>query len=156
MPSSKKLMVVLGNQLFPYSELKQHLGEDPVGVRVYMAEDWELCTFQKHHQQKVVLFLAAMRSYADELRGHGVTVQYTTLDGLSGPELNKHYETRLGDYLDETESLDVDELIVWEIEDKLFEARVEAFAEQRGLKLSVLPSPMFVTSRGEFEDYLEA
>ncbi|MEM8494529.1 MAG: cryptochrome/photolyase family protein [Planctomycetota bacterium] len=156
MPSSKKLVVVLGNQLFPYAELKKHLGEDPAGVRVYMAEDWELCMFQKHHQQKIVLFLAAMRSYADELREHGVTVQYTKLGELDDDEVDRTYETRLSDYLDETKSLQVDELIVWEIEDKWFEARVEAFAEQRGLKLTVLPSPMFVTSRGEFEDYLEA
>ncbi|MEM8781987.1 MAG: cryptochrome/photolyase family protein [Planctomycetota bacterium] len=154
MPSAKKLLVVLGNQLFPYATLKEGLGEDPAGVRVYMAEDWELCTFQKHHQQKIVLFLAAMRSYADELRGQGVTVQYTRLDGTSGGELRKKYETRLGEYLDQTKSLDVDELVVWEIEDKWFETRIGAFAESRGLKLTVLPSPMFVTPREAFVDYL--
>ncbi|MEM7577763.1 MAG: cryptochrome/photolyase family protein [Planctomycetota bacterium] len=154
MPSSKKLMVVLGNQLFPYAELKKRI-EDPAGVRVYMAEDWELCTYQKHHQQKIVLFLAAMRSYRDELREHGVTVQYTALDGLDGPELDIPYETRLAAYLDETKSLDLNELIVWEIEDKWFESRIEAFADERGLKLTVLPSPMFVTPRDEFEAYLQ-
>ena len=35
---------------------------------VFMAEDVGLCTYEKHHQQKIVLFLAAMRAYADELR----------------------------------------------------------------------------------------
>ncbi|MEM1444893.1 MAG: cryptochrome/photolyase family protein [Planctomycetota bacterium] len=154
MPSSKKLMVVLGNQLFPWSELKAQFGDDLPGVRVYMAEDWELCTFQKHHQQKIVLFLAAMRSYADELREHGVTVQYTRLDSLEGPELRKKYETRLNEYIDGTKSLDLEELILWEIEDKWFERRIADFAASRGLKLTVLPSPMFLTPREEFDDYL--
>ena len=155
MPTLKRLLVVLGNQLFPWKELQNCL-DDPASVRVYMAEDWELCTFQRHHRQKIVLFLAAMRSYRDELREHGVKVQYTQLDGLHGPELRKTYETRLGAYLDATTSPNVDELIVWEIEDKWFEARIEAFAAQRGLKRTVLPSPMFLTSRGEFSDYIES
>ena len=33
-----------------------------------MAEDYELCTFQKHHKQKILLFLSAMRSHADSLK----------------------------------------------------------------------------------------
>ena len=32
-----------------------------------MAEDLGLCTFQKHHKLKILLFLSSMRSYKDEL-----------------------------------------------------------------------------------------
>ena len=35
---------------------------------VFMREDMGLCTYEKHHKQKIVLFLSAMRSYRDELR----------------------------------------------------------------------------------------
>ena len=34
----------------------------------------------RHHQQKIVLFLAAMRSYHDELRAAGYRVLYVELD----------------------------------------------------------------------------
>jgi deoxyribodipyrimidine photolyase-related protein len=152
---SERLLVVLGNQLFPLAELRDALG-DGLPVQVWMAEDWELCTFRRHHQQKIVLFLAAMRSYADELRDRDFDIRYTKLDDLhppEGPELRKHYETRLGKYLD-GEGKHVTELVMWEIEDKWFERRMHAFAEERGLTLTVLPSPMFVTTREQFEDYL--
>ncbi|MDH3759312.1 MAG: cryptochrome/photolyase family protein, partial [Gammaproteobacteria bacterium] len=71
----QRLLVVLGNQLFPPERLK--------GCRdavVFMAEDIGLCTYVKHHQQKIVLFLAAMRSYADELRATGFEVRYFSMD----------------------------------------------------------------------------
>ena len=63
------MLVVLGNQLFPL----HHLPE-PGATPVFMAEDLGLCTYEKHHQQKIVLFLAAMRAYADELRAAGYDV----------------------------------------------------------------------------------
>ena len=56
---SRPLLVILGNQLFPLEHLPA-----PESVIVFMAEDMGLCTYEKHHQQKIVLFLAAMRSYA--------------------------------------------------------------------------------------------
>ncbi len=64
MPSTtgKRLLVVLGNQLFPL----QHL-EEFRDALVFMREDRGLCTYERHHQQKIVLFLAAMRAYRDEL-----------------------------------------------------------------------------------------
>ena len=42
----------------------------------YMAEDYELCTFQKHHKQKILLFLSAMRSYADTLKKNKYKIEY--------------------------------------------------------------------------------
>ena len=55
-----KLFFILGNQLFPTKYLdrfkKDHL--------FFMAEDKGLCTYEKHHKQKILLFLSSMRSYA--------------------------------------------------------------------------------------------
>ena len=59
-----KLFFILGNQLFPTKYLdrfkKDHL--------FFMAEDKGLCTYEKHHKQKILLFLSTMRSYADGLK----------------------------------------------------------------------------------------
>ena len=41
-----------------------------------MAEDYELCTFQKHHKQKILLFLSSMRSYADTLKKNKYKIEY--------------------------------------------------------------------------------
>ena len=69
------MFIILGNQLFPHRHLPPP-GETPV----FMAEDVGLCTYEKHHKQKIVLFLAAMRAYADELRDAGYEVHYVTLE----------------------------------------------------------------------------
>ena len=58
-----KLFLILGNQLFNPKYLKEFSGHT-----FYMAEDFGLCTFQKHHKLKLILFLSSMRSYADELK----------------------------------------------------------------------------------------
>ena len=59
-----KLFFILGNQLFPSKYLdrfkKDHL--------FFMAEDMGLCTYEKHHKKKILLFLSSMRSFAEGLK----------------------------------------------------------------------------------------
>ena len=69
------MLVILGNQLFPLQYLPP-----ADSTSVFMAEDVGLCTYEKHHQQKIVLFLAAMRAYADQLRAAGYCVRCQELD----------------------------------------------------------------------------
>jgi deoxyribodipyrimidine photolyase-related protein len=47
---------------------------------VLMVEAEEECREVPHHQQKIVLFLSAMRHFAAELRSRGVRVEYVRLD----------------------------------------------------------------------------
>ena len=84
--ASKPLLVVLGNQLFPIERLN-----DVRFSGIFMAEDMGLCTYERHHQQKIVLFLAAMRHHADALREHGFTIHYYELD----PDDRRSYEDKL-------------------------------------------------------------
>ena len=68
-----KLFFILGNQLFPSKYLdrfkKDHL--------FFMAEDYQLCTYEKHHKQKILLFLSSMRSHVNALMiGKGVFFVY--------------------------------------------------------------------------------
>lgn len=148
MASTKKVFVVLGNQLFPWKYV-----EPQQDARFFMAEDVGLCTYVKHHQHKIVMFLAAMRSYRDELRSHGCTVHYESIDD-EGAQARSYVE-KLEHYLDSTKSLNVDELITFEVVDRWFDAELDAFAKRKGLKRTILDSPMFVTSPAEFDAYLE-
>jgi deoxyribodipyrimidine photolyase-related protein len=114
-----------------------------------MAEDPGLCTYERHHQQKIVLFLAAMRSYADELRDAGYCLEYLKLDGAD----TRPYEDKLAAAIDEYGE---DCLQHFEIEDKPMESRIALFAASKGLVHEQLPSPMFTCSREEFSSFAGA
>ena len=45
-----------------------------------MAEDNELCTYEKHHKQKILLFLSSMRSYADLLKKNKFKIEYLKIE----------------------------------------------------------------------------
>ena len=66
-----KAFVILGNQLFSPIHLKSFKDH-----HFMMAEDYQLCTYVKHHRQKILLFLSAMRSYADELKKADFSLTY--------------------------------------------------------------------------------
>ena len=74
-----KLFFILGNQLFPLNYLdkfkKDHL--------FFLAEDYELCTYEKHHKQKILLFLSSMRSYLDRLRKDKFKTEYLDITNKS-------------------------------------------------------------------------
>ena len=62
-----KLFIVLGNQLFSpkyFADYKDHT--------FFMAEDYGLCTFEKHHKHKIILFryLLFELEYEQQTRSH--------------------------------------------------------------------------------------
>ena len=65
------VLVVFGNQLFPVKHLPPRQS-----VTIFMAEDPELCTYYKFHKHKIILLLAAMRSWAGAARDEGYQVHY--------------------------------------------------------------------------------
>ena len=70
-----KLFIILGNQLFSpsyFSKFKDHT--------FFMAEDYELCTFEKHHKLKILLFLSSMRSFKDELKSKNFKIIYKDIN----------------------------------------------------------------------------
>jgi len=138
----KPLVLILGNQLFPWSHLEPFKDFD-----FFMAEDQGLCTYEKHHQQKIVLFLTAMRDYRDSLKKKGAKVTYKTLESRKD---GWDYEDVLREALK-----DRPKLISFEIEDKFFERRIGALCEDLGIPWDIIPSPMFLTSREQFRSYLD-
>ena len=71
------LRVVLGDQC---SDALATLEDAAPGDLVLMAEVRAECTYVRHHQQKIVLVLSAMRHFAARLRARGLRVAYSRLD----------------------------------------------------------------------------
>jgi deoxyribodipyrimidine photolyase-like uncharacterized protein len=80
----KTLRLVLGDQLSrSLSALRDvEISQDVV----LMVEAHEETTYVRHHRQKIVLVLSAMRHFAESLRAEGLQVDYVRLDaaGHSG------------------------------------------------------------------------
>ncbi|KQP43371.1 cryptochrome/photolyase family protein [Pseudorhodoferax sp. Leaf274] len=74
----RHLVVVLGDQLDRQSAAFD--GFDPAQDRVWMAEVLEESTQVWSTQPRIAIFLAAMRHFADALRGEGLHVDYRRLD----------------------------------------------------------------------------
>ena len=71
-----KLFFILGNQLFPPKYLDRFKNDH----LFFMSEDHELCTYEKHHKLKILLFLSAMRSHLDHLKKNRFKVEYSRID----------------------------------------------------------------------------
>ena len=70
-----KLFLLLGNQLFSpkyLNDFKDHT--------FFMAEDYGLCTFEKHHKLKILLFLSSMRSFRDEIKSKNFNLRLELTD----------------------------------------------------------------------------
>ena len=70
-----KLFFILGNQLFPTKYIDRFKKDHTF----FMAEDKGLCTYEKHHKQKILLFLSSMRSYADNLKAEKFKLDYVKI-----------------------------------------------------------------------------
>ncbi|MEM6910123.1 MAG: cryptochrome/photolyase family protein [Verrucomicrobiota bacterium] len=140
----KDAQLILGNQLFPLTGQTR-----PRAQRVFMAESDELCTHFRYHQNKLVLFLSAMRHYCQELREKDYQVHY---QALTPRGKSTRYRSQLRSYLKE---LQIERLHVWEIEDKFFEKEIRDLCQACGTELVIHPSPMFVGERADFAAYDE-
>ena len=83
-----KLLLILGNQLFPLNNIEK-FKKDHV---VFMSEDYELCSYEKHHKLKILLFLSSMRSYAENLKKNNFKIIYTRIDST---DFRKNYIEKL-------------------------------------------------------------
>ena len=137
-----KLFLILGNQLFHpryLANFRDHL--------IFMAEDYGLCTFEKHHKLKILLFLSSMRSYKDELKSKNFSILYKDVN----KDFKLSYEKKLEKIIKEKK---IKEISFFEIEDKFFEKKVINLGKKNFLKINQIKSPMFLVERNEFKNYL--
>ena len=137
-----KLFVVLGNQLFNtqyFKKFKDHT--------FYMSEDYGLCTYEKHHKLKILLFLSSMRSFRDELTLKNFRVIYEDINS----KFKTSYEKKLERIIKDKK---IKEVSFFEIEDKQFERKIIYLLNKMNVKINQIETPMFLTTRKEFKEYL--
>ncbi len=139
------LLLILGNQLFDPGVIVQFGKKNPI-TNIFMREDNELCTYYRFHKHKIIFFLSAMRTYKEELEKKSFQVHY---EELNQDQLK--YEESLEKHVRKNK---IKKISFFEIEDKFFEKRIQILAERLGLETTVIPSPMFLTTRSEFKTYL--
>ena len=137
-----KLFIILGNQLFNPKYLSKYKD-----YTFFMAEDYGLCTYEKHHKLKILLFLSSMRSFRDELKSKKFDIIYQDVD----KNFKLSYEKKLEKIIKEKK---VKEVNFFEIEDKFFEKKILDIFKKSSCKINQIKSPMFLTGREEFKNYL--
>ena len=134
----KNVLVLLGNQLFPIEYIRKIKPSI-----IFMREDYQLCTFQKHHKHKITLFLSSMRSYRDDLIKNKFNVQYHELN----PGLTDSYTSYLIKFINKE---NIQEISFFEIEDKWFEKEILRVKNESNAEVRIIKTPMFLTNRDEF------
>ena len=136
------LRLVLGDQLS--TNLSALADIDCANDVVLMLEVEEECRFVPHHQQKIVLFLSAMRHFALELRQRGVRVDYVRLDdrantGTLTSELKRALTRHRAQRLVLTQPGE------WRVE-----AMAEDWSRRFGLPVDLRPDSRFFSTRARF------
>jgi len=143
----KTLRLVLGDQLTRSISALRDI--DRTRDVVLMVEAYDEATYVRHHKQKIVLILAAMRHFAESLRAEGIDVDYVKLDskGNSGSfsgELNRalarHSVTRIV-------VTEPGEWRVW--------AMMQHWANDFNLPVEIREDDRFICSRSEFANWAE-
>ena len=142
----KKLFIILGNQLFPLKYTESYKSDHIF----FMAEDYGLCTYEKHHKKKLLLFLSSMRSYADELKAKKYNLIYKN---IASKEFELSYVEKIKKIIKEK---NIKEVSFFEIEDKNFEKQFLSFMKKSKLKYNLIQSPMFLCSRSNFEKHISS
>ena len=139
-----KLFFILGNQLFPLKYIDR-FKKDHV---FFMAEDNGLCTYEKHHKQKILLFLSSMRSYADNLKKNKFKLDYLKIEDK---DFKDDYFKKLKKIIIKNK---ITEISSFEVEDKFFEKKIKEFLKKEKINWNIVQTPMFLNSRDEFKNYL--
>ena len=111
-----------------------------------MAEDKGLCTYEKHHKQKILLFLSSMRSYADGLRKNKFKLEYFKIEDK---EFSDDYLKKLKKIIAQKK---IKEISSFEVEDKFFEKKISQFLKKEKINWNIVQTPMFLNSPLEFKN----
>jgi deoxyribodipyrimidine photolyase-related protein len=141
----KTLRLVLGDQLCRTISALRNM--DHSHDVVFMAEVHDETTYVRHHKQKLVLLLSAMRHFAESLRAEGMCMDYVQLDdkGNSGSftgELGRALSRHHVDHIVVTQP---GEWRVWEM--------MQNWGEVFGRPVEFREDDRFLCSRAEFADW---
>ncbi len=140
----RSIFFILGNQLFDIKYLQNYKNCD-----FFMSEDYNLCTYEKHHKLKILHTLSSMRSYCDLLKNKDFKVHYYSHEN----KFTKSYEDKLETLI---KKIKAKEVYSFEIEDKPFEQKMKKLFSKLKIKWEIISSPMFLNSRNDFKSYLQS
>lgn len=139
------LRFVLGDQLTRHLSALRDL--DPERDVVLMVEVQEETTYVRHHQQKIVFILSAMRHFAEQLRSEGIEVDYVYLDdpensGSFGGEMERAVQRHGAQRVVMTEPGE------WRVE-----AMMRSWQDDMEVPVEILDDDRFLCSRAEFAQW---
>ena len=90
-----------------------------------------------------------MRSHAEEIEKN-YPLQYwkLTAENQALSYEDKHRQTL-------KQHTQVDEVVMYVIEDKFFAVRIRNFCQQQNLRLTIVDSPLFINTIADFQDYVD-
>jgi deoxyribodipyrimidine photolyase-related protein len=147
MTNTPTLVPVLGDQLSP--DLASLRGQDPATTTVLMMEVADETTYVRHHKQKLVFLLSAMRHHAESLREAGWTVDYVRLDdpdntgsftGEVARAVARHRPERIA----------VTEAGEWRVQ-----AMLDAWETLFGIPVAIHPDDRFIVSHAAFDAWAD-
>ena len=142
----RTLRLVLGDQL---SDALSSLRDTAPGDLVLMAEVMAEATYVGHHKQKLVMVFAAMRAFAERLRGRGLQVRYVAL----GDPGNTH--SLAGEVLRALEDSPFDAVVVAEPGEWRLAQAFDDLALASPVPVQVLTDDRFICPRSVFEAWAE-
>ncbi len=141
------LVLILGDQLsLSLASLKTSCKSS---VIVLMAEVMEEASYVRHHKKKLALVFAAMRHFAEELRGQGWMVDYVRLDddGNTG-SLRGEVERALKRH--EAGCVRLTEPGEWRLK-----SDIDCWAADLGVRVEVLEDDRFICSHDRFRRWAQ-
>jgi deoxyribodipyrimidine photolyase-related protein len=118
----------------------------PPNCPIFMREDHALATNVRHHQQKLVLFFASMRHFAQHCEND---LHRTVVYQAEAHNPTCTYSQALADYC---QIHQIERLFAYEPAD--FDAK--QLIESIGLPITWVPNPMFLTSKNDWNNYRQS
>ena len=140
-----EILLILGNQLFPIEYIKKTKVK-----KIFIAEDFGLATNHKYHKLKIFMFLSSMRQYRDNLIKNGYEVYYHSIEEK---DFKHQFDIK---FLRIINKYNIKKVKYFEIEDHRFETEFQEIILQNNLDFEVIQSPMFLTTRFEFSEFIKS
>ncbi|WP_462320591.1 cryptochrome/photolyase family protein [Halochromatium sp.] len=143
-PGVRCLRLVLGDQLNRQAPVLRDL--DPAQDLIWLCEAAHEATQVPSHKARIVLFLSAMRHFAESLRSEGLPVRYLTLDA--------HDESRLESALEaDLVALKPRHVCVTRPGEYRLLQALRAVCERQAVPFEVLVDDHFLCTQADFEDW---
>lgn len=140
------LRLVLGDQLSRHAPVLR--GLDPANDLIWLCEAAHEATQLPSHKARIVVFLSAMRHFAESLRSEGLPVRYLALEDHGHNRLESALEADL------IELRPVRVCVTQPGEYRLLQA-LRAVCERQALSLEVLADDHFICAQADFDDWAD-